>query len=540
METPTNEASQRDLTEAEKAEIAAQLGDPLWRIRNLYTIVDKMGVEVPFRPTKPQEVLIHAYYVEGKMRHIILKARRLGFSTLIDLILFDAAYWGENIQASIVDLTQGDASEKLDTKVRFAYLHLPSAMQEFLLGDNEKSMKFGNGSTINAGKNARGGTNQLLHVSELGPIAHEDPKRAEEVKTGALPSADVGAIFIESTFKGGKGGVFYDMIKTSMETPDEYKTVKDYWLHFFPWWQDDTLHLQGDMRAVSKSTTDYLNEKELELGIKFVDTQRLWYQVSLKEQGIFMKREYPTTLDEAFAAPVEGAIYGDVINAARKNEQIHDFLVDRSVPIFCGFDIGWNDSTTVWMFQVNGREVHWLWYCQVVHRGASDVMALIRNTELPIAGYILPHDGNSGTAGSDGITYKQQLITAGALNVVVLDRPKDRWGGINAGREIISRSRFRRTETSDGVETLEAYHTKPISAGGVTSKEPVHDWASHGADGFRTCCEAIMTGRVRSRSGQQMRDMPISVRKGQLVDIDTIRQVRKNSRTMKAKSGTRL
>ena len=539
MDNLTNEISQQDLTDSEKDEIAEQLSDPLWRIRNLYAIVDKMGVEVPFRPTKPQEVLINAYYIEKKQRHIILKARRLGFSTLIDLILFDAVYWGENLQASIVDLTQGDASEKLKTKVKFAYEHLPPAMKEALQGDNEKSMTFGNGSTINAGKNARGGTNQLLHVSELGPIAHEDPKRAEEVKTGALPSADVGAIFIESTFKGGKGGVFYDMIKTSMETPDEYKTSKDYWLHFFPWWQDETLHLQGDMRAISKSTNDYLDQKELELGIKFVDTQRLWYHVALKEQGIFIKREYPTTLDEAFAAPVEGAIYGDVINAARKNEQIHDFLIDRSVPIFCGFDIGWSDSTTVWMFQINGREVHWLWYCQVSHRTPSDVMALIRNTEIPIAGYILPHDARQ-TAASGGVTYEQQLIAAGALNVVVLDRPKDRWGGINAGREIISRSRFRRTETSDGVEALEAYHTKPISSGGVTSKEPVHDWSSHGADGFRVCCEAIMTGRVRSRDGNKMRDMPISVRKGQLIDIDTIRQNRKNSRVMKAKSGIRL
>ncbi len=532
--------SQTELSDEELQELSEKLSDPLWRIRNLYIIIDKKGNEIPFRPTPQQEVLIEEYYEKGRKRFIILKARRLGFSTLIDIILFDKCYWGRNLQASIVDLTQGDASEKLKTKIRVAYENLPQQLQEKLKTDNEHSIEFGNGSTINAGKNARGGTNQLLHVSELGPIAHIDPKRAEEVKTGALPSADEGDIFIESTFKGGKGGVFYQMIKTAMETPEEHMTAKDYKLLFFPWWQDATLTLDGNMDAISPRSKRYLDELELKLGIKFTDGQRLWYHVTEQEQGIFMTREYPSTIEEAFSAPVEGAIYADLLASIRANGQIKDFLPDRGQPCFVGMDIGWNDTTTAVLFQLSGREINWLWTYEAMHRTAADFMDELVKTEHKVAGIFIPHDGDSATAGSNGVTYRKQLELAGATNVVALPRPKDRWAGINAMRELISRSWFHRTDTAGGIEKLEQYHTKPISAGGVTSREPVHDHSSHMADAFRTAAEALVLGKVQTMAGRRMRDMPMEVRRGQVVDIDTIRESRMNRRKGRAKMSYRL
>ena len=529
-----------DIPEEDLEELTKKLSDPLWRIRTLYQIVDKKGNNIPFRPTKSQERLIEAYYVEGRKRHIILKARRMGFSTLIDLILFDRCYWGKILQASIVDLTQSDASEKLKTKIRVAYQSLPEPLKESLRASNEHQIEFNNGSTINAGKNARGGTNQLLHVSELGPIAHVDPRRAEEVKTGALPSADEGDIFIESTFKGGKHGVFYEMIKTAMETPDEHKTQKDYYLHFFPWYEDETLVLEGDIRAVQPDTNAYLDEKELELGVKFSDGQRLWFHVTKKEQGIFMTREYPTTVEEAFSAPVEGAIYADLIEGIRANGQIKDFNASKAQPVFVAMDIGWNDQTTAWMFQLEGRDIVWLWYYESKHATAADFMTAVRATEFEPAAYFLPHDAGSASAASNGVTYKHQMEEAGATNCVVLPRPQSVWAGINAARELISKSYFHRTSTALGVEMLEAYHTKPISAGGVTSREPVHDYASHGSDAFRYAAESIVLGYVKTYAGRKARDTPPAGIDGVLVNIDALRQNRMNKKKKRAKMAYRL
>ena len=548
------------LTETEKRELLAKLRDPLWRICNLYVITDKKGREIPFRPTPFQLKVARAYYVEKKKRHAILKARRMGFSTLIDVMAFDAAYWADSaIQVSIVDLTQQDASEKLRSKCRFAYDHLPDFLREPVRRANEKTMEFATGATINAGKNARGGTNQFLHISEWGPIAHEDPKRSEEIKTGALPSADEGAVFIESTFKGGKGGHFYEVLKTAMETPAAMKTEKDFWFWFFPWFEDETLTLEGDARAVTPEVNRYLDEKEREITLqrgvaqlnagnrelprpfRFTPGQRLWYHVTKKEQGIFMFREYPTTVDEAFQAPVEGAIYGDIISRMRSAGQVKDFLRDMAAPIFTVWDIGWSDRTSIWVFQVVGREVHWLAFIEENRKTAAEMWHQVQALQLPISGTFLPWDSRSTDAAS-GVTYKGELEKAGAMNVKVLPPTREIWAGINCARDILGRSYVHRTACAQGIISLEAYHTKDSSSGGVVSKEPVHDWSSHGSDSFRYGCEAITLGLVKTPAGRRMAggaapELPPGV----VVDLDTIREARRGSRGGDtAMSGIRL
>jgi hypothetical protein len=510
------------MTEAEKQQLMERLKDPLWRICNLYAVVDKRGNVVRFTPTPPQRKLLEDIFVKRRRRHIVLKARRMGFSTLIDIILFDAAYWGENLQASIVDLTQKDASEKLVKKCRFAYESMPHDLQEPLMIDSSHELKWRNGSSINAGKNARGGTNHLLHVSEWGPIAHEDPKRSEEIKTGALPSADQGIIVIESTFKGGKGGHFYELIKTAMETPDRLKTEKDYWFQFFPWYQDPTCTLEGDPEAVPADVAAYLDEKEKELGITFTPGQRLFYAVTKREQGIFMFREYPTTPEEAFMAPVEGAIYGEIISKLRAARRVVPFEWNRSVPVFASWDLGWDDCTSVWLWQIVGLEFHVIWHTRQRGKTAAQMATLIRECGIPVATHYLPHDA-ANTAAATGVSYVTALKQAGVDEVRTVPRSQNIWDGINALRDLLARAWFRLPATQVGVEALESYHTKDTSSGGTISKEPVHDWASHDADSLRTAAEALLLGMVKAGTKRIMREV-VNIEPGMPVDIAAVRR----------------
>jgi len=69
---------------------------------------------VPFRPRPEQEEIFRAVHVEKKRRLIILKARRLGMSTGIDVLATDLVMFNAGVQVSIVDQTQDDASKKLN------------------------------------------------------------------------------------------------------------------------------------------------------------------------------------------------------------------------------------------------------------------------------------------------------------------------------------------------------------------------------------------------------------------------------------------
>lgn len=507
-------------------EAQATLGDPLWRLNNLYSIVTKRGEKIAFRPKAAQAKLLRAIYRQHQRRHVVLKARKIGFSTLFELIILDTCFFGEHLQASIVDLTHTHASDKLVNICRFAWENLPAALRGGEpTSDSRKELGWANDSIICAGKSARGGVNQLLHVSEWGPIAYEDPKRSEEIKTGALPSADAGVVLVESTFKGGKGGHFYDLIKRSMETPAEERTDKDFVFHFFPWYEDPEAVLDGDPKWISADCRKYLDEKEAELAIKFRPQQRVWYFKTAAEQGIFMWREYPTTVDEAFSAPVEGAIYGAVISRIRARGQIRPFEWDRSRPVFASWDIGFRDSMAVWLFQLTGPDVQWPFHVERHHVTAAEMMDVLRQAEIPIALHLLPHDAGSQRPG-DGATVEDMLRKAGAVNTRVLPRPRSVWPGIDAARAILQRSWFAKGPTDAGIAALEAYHTRSEveQGGGVLSSEPVHDWASHTADALRVGCEAIELGlavQPRTRKGRVIPRAP----DGSIVDLEQVREM---------------
>lgn len=518
----------QEATEAEKAELLEKLSDPVWRICHLYRIIDKQGRDIPFVPTAEQMLIIEAVFILGQKRHAILKARQMGFSTLIAIIILDQCYFGENVQASIIDQTQAHASAKL-AKVGFAYERL-GPLRERLTADSGKEMGFANGSNIAAGKNARGSTNQLLHISEWGPIAHTDPARSEEIKTGALPTAEHGIIFNESTFKGGKGGHYYEALKTAMETPEAHRTAKDFRFWFFPWYLDKGYTLEGDPAAIPADLVKYFAEKEAELKITFTPGQKLWYAKTKAEQGIFMFREYPTTVAEAFKAPVEGSIYGEVISAIRARGQIHAFEWDRGAPVFSVWDLGWNDYMSVWLLQVIGRDIHWIWHKRDRHRTVAEMWRFVEESDIPVAVTYLPHDGGSKD-GKEGKSYRDAFNKAGARNIKVVPRCTSLGPGINALRDILQRSWFRKGPTDAGVDSLEAYHTKDTDAGGITVKEPVHDWSSHDSSAARIFAEALELGMVNTAAAaRKTKEQNPRYPDGSMANVDQVREIRRRSR----------
>lgn len=515
-------------TEAEKAELLERLRDPVWRLCNLYRIVDKAGRDVPFVPTPEQLELITAVYVLGQRRHAILKARQMGFSTLIEIMILDAAYFGENIHASIVDQTQPHATAKLKEKCGHAFAAL-GPLRDRLEEDNARTMAWANGSRIEAGKNARGGTNQWLHVSEWGPIAHDDPKRSEEIKTGALPTAEQGVIFVETTFKGGKGGHLYELLKTAMQTPDAHRTAKDFRFWFFPWYKDKGYTLEGSPDAVPAETRAYFAQKERELGVRFTPGQMLWYAKTKAEQGIYMFREYPTTVEEAMSAPVEGSLYGDIITRIRAAGQIIPFQWDRSVPVFSCWDLGWADSTSVWLVQLVGHNVHVIWHTKQEGKTAANMATILNATEIPVATHFVPHDAGAKSPG-EGKNYRDSMQAAGFMNIVVVPRIPFLTDGINMLRDLLPRCWFNLTHCVDGIASLEAYHTKDTTAGGITTRDPVHDWSSHDSSALRIFAEALTLGLVRTQAAKRMvRDVP-RLPDGSMVSPELVSAVRQRPR----------
>ena len=483
----------------------AQLNDPIWRLHNLYQCKRaEDGRVVPFEPRPEQSEVFDRILRQGQKRLIILKARRLGMSTGIDILLADQVAWNSGMQASIVDQTAADAERKLSTIVKIALNALPQKWQERVkyTKDSGSILELGMGddttSGLFAGLRARGGTNNFLHLSEWGVIQADDPRRSEEILTGAIPSAEHGTIIVETTWKGGKGGHLWKLVKEAMETPDESKTEKDWRLLFFPWWTDRTYTLDGDTRTISAENIRYLKELQPQIPIPLTPGQAIWYDRQQKQLGIFMFREFPSTIEECFRAPIEGAIYAEAIGKLRAQGAIQPSAVDGSALVHTFWDLGSPTNTVTWYVQLVGSEIRVIDVDTDLDMTITERVAHILGKGYNLGFHYLPHD--SASTPTSGRSVNQELLDSGLKNTRIIPRTIDVWIGINRLRQLLPRFTFRLPACEDGVNALENYHTKRESSGGIAQDLPVHDWSSHASDALRMLAEAEAAGILEGGS----------------------------------------
>jgi hypothetical protein len=116
--------------------------DPIWRIGNLYSIRRREGKVTLFRPRPQQQQVLEMIFRQRLKRIVILKARQLGFSTLLGIICADELCWTTGKQISLIDKTQEDARQKLRNIVALAYDSLHSELKTRFIVDRSNAGQF--------------------------------------------------------------------------------------------------------------------------------------------------------------------------------------------------------------------------------------------------------------------------------------------------------------------------------------------------------------------------------------------------------------
>jgi hypothetical protein len=282
-----------------------------------------------------------------------------------------------------------------------------------------------------------------------------------------------------------------------LETPEADKTDKDWRIVFFPWWKDPTYCVEGDVATISPAIATYLDDMERTTGHTFTPQQRLWYDRQQRQLGLFIFREFPTTLDECFKSPVEGAIYAGELDKLRASGAISAFKYDNSTLVHTAWDLGSPVNTVVWYFQViKGNEVRVIDCDLDLDFTPVQRVAHMQAKGYPYGTHYLPHD--AAATRTSGKADAQVYTEAGLANVRVLPRTHDVWIGINACLQMFPRFSFRLPACERGLDALANYAYKRSSATGIVVNEPVHNWASHAADALRMIAEAEMAGMLKT------------------------------------------
>ena len=461
------------------AQAYAQLSDPLWRLSNLYWITDKNGNRVKFSPNIAQ-----AQYIQNCTHNdLILKARQLGFTTLMCLIGLDEAIWLNDHRVAIIAHNLNDANEIFDSKVKYPYDNLPDEIKERKPARNDRSglLRFDNGSSIRVATSARSGTLQRLHVSEFGKICAMYPKKAREIVTGAFPAVGKNHKTIESTAEGQEG-YFYQFAEEAMRNEGQFK------FHFFPWWKDPEYTRDPATVRIMPEHKAYFDKLKHEDGIDLTAAQKAWWVWEQKTLGGDMKRENPATAAEAFEQAIEGAYFAAQLAHADEHGAIGRFPYDPRFPVNTFWDLGRNDLNTIWLHQRVGARNRFIGYYENSGEHLSHYTRWLtdwkRKHDAQFGDHYWPHDGNR----QDLFLENGRLGEAEqhGLRPKIVGRTANKMDAIDAARSVFPSCDFDDEACAIGIKRLRHYRKEWDDEREVWRDRPRHDVNSHGADGFMT------------------------------------------------------
>lgn len=503
-------------------ELARCLADPEWRLFSgcLYKIMtkgdDKIDAEgslveqgetfvQPFTPNRAQRRFLSRLW----HRNLILKARQLGFTTLIAILWLDHALFNANQRCGIIAQDREAAETIFRDKVKFAYDNLPDEIRERfpLARDSAIELLFAhNNSSVRVATSMRSGTIHRLHVSEFGKICAKFPDKAKEVVTGSIPAVPTnGVLVIESTAEG-RDGDFYQMVQIAQAQHRDKKklTPKDYRFHFYAWWQEPNYRLPSHTVPVSRGEHAYFDKLEAAMDCRIDPDQRAWY-VATKQADFSgaeekMWQEYPGTPDEAFQISTEGNYYAqDMIEMRKRGGITRVPVLDVEVNTF--WDIGNSDGCALWFQQDLRGEDRFVDYYE---EHGKDLRHYA--TELKEKGYLygthyLPHDADHKRLGDYNRSVKEMLqeLLPGH-RFVVLPRITDITTGIQQTRKHMKGCFIDEQRCAEGIKRLENYRKRFSRAESryLDHTPDKSNGCSEGADAYRQWAQAKELGMLES------------------------------------------
>lgn len=499
-------------------ELERCLADPIWRIFSgcLYKIkikgddfVNELGqveeaptYELPFKPNDAQMRFLNRLWY----RNIILKARQLGFTTLISVLWLDHALFNANQHCGVIAQNLETVGDIFTDKIKFAYDNLPAEILERfpLKTNNGTEMEFAhNGSKISVATSFRGGTMHRLLISEYGKICAQSPGKAKEVRTGSLPAVPTtGICVIESTAEG-RGGDFFDKVQIAQKNFASRKrlTPKDFRLHFYGWWEEPKYRI--DSSEVVISLKDHNNFDHIEIvvsknlgkKIKIDPDQRAWY-ISTRDNDLsgdqaLMWQEYPSFPDEAFQVSTEGNYYAKDMLELRKRSGITQIEV-LDVPTCTFWDIGNHDGCAIWFHQMMNQQDRFIDYEEDHYKDLRHYAKLIKDKPYLYHTHYLPHDAahqRLGDYNKSVLEMLEELLPG--HNFVVIPRITLLTTGIQQTRRHLKNAWFDEERCKLGIERIEGYKKKFNQQANMFIDQPdKSNGCSEGADALRQWAQA--------------------------------------------------
>jgi len=231
-------------------------------------------------------------------------------------------------------------------------------------------------------------------------------------------------------------------------------------------------NLLGELAKLAKNDPDWFYQilKASETGI--IPADELARQKSLMPDN-----EYEQEFECSFDAAITGSVYGQWLS----QKELREGLYDPLLPVHTAWDLGFDDATAIWFWQITGGEIRIIDYYENNGQNIEHYCDFLRSRQYNYGKHFVPHDASHKLLAAGGRSIVQQAYAYGVKMFVVSATSQQ--NGIEAARKTLERSYFD-VKTTQGFNALKQYQFQYDEDKKIFRDKPRHDWTSHAADAY--------------------------------------------------------
>jgi len=201
-------------------------------------------------------------------------------------------------------------------------------------------------------------------------------------------------------------------------------------------------------------------------------------------QSVMSADLYSQEFECSFNAAITGSYYGAIIEDLNKQGRITNVEYDDNLDVETYWDLGMNDQTCIWFAQKYKGETRLIDYYENSGFGLDHYKDILDSKDYEYSKHIAPHDIKVRELGNMG---KSRLESALELGIAFEVAPKlSIEDGIEATRKALTNCWFDKEKCKLGIEYLKAYQKRWDDKNQCFRNKPLHNFASHCSDAFRT------------------------------------------------------
>jgi len=188
-----------------------------------------------------------------------------------------------------------------------------------------------------------------------------------------------------------------------------------------------------------------------------------------------------------FDIPIKGSYFADQLRRAEQEGRIGGIPHDMAAEVHTFWDLGVDDSMSIWFMQRVGREFRFIDYYENSGEGIPHYINVLKSEhrkDYLYGRHFAPHDIEA----RELTTGRSRRETAKNLGIdfEVVQKVQHKEDAIEASRNIMSQCWWDQRTCERGLDGLKSFHKEWDEERQVFKPTPVHDWASHAADAFQT------------------------------------------------------